>query len=192
MAVISLDPESFTERNYPRADEVSEEVDQLYLAVHPGFALENDEYQDLGLRAEDHFRFTYSFFNEFRDRAESGYRIAVLEETGSSYSREFLGELSDEVDHWFETNPGNAKIRYSNADEFIELVYSLADGAEVLISGELNNLCQAQAWQIVDHVAEEEEKNLDMSYGESFPSRPLIREDGELRFCEDDSCRLGH
>lgn len=190
---MSLDPQNFTERNYPRAGEAEEEVDQLYLAVHPGFALQNDEYQELGLRHEDHFRFTYSFFNEFRDRAESGYRVAVLEEMDSDYSREFLGDLTEEVDDWFETTRGEAKLRYSNADDFIELVESLADGAEVVVAGELNNLCQGQAWQIVDYVASEDGKDLDLRYGESFPSQPLIRDgDGDLKFCTEEEYRVGY
>ena len=163
------------------------------MAVHPGFALQNDEYQDVGLRTEDHFRFTYSFFREFERMTESGYRIAVLEEIDSDYSREFLGEYSQDVDQWFETLRGEAKLRYRNADEFIEEIESLEDGAEVIISGELNNLCQGQTYQIIDYVAGEKDREIDLRFGESFPSRPLIRdEEGKLRYCEDEKHTVGH
>lgn len=191
--MISLDPEKFVERNYSRAGQPLESREGLYIAVHPGFALENDEYKELGLRTEDHFRFTYSFFREFERMADSDYSIAVLEEIETDYSREFLGDYSQEVDHWFETLRGEAKLRYRNADEFIETIDSLEHGAEVIISGELNNLCQGQAWQIIDYVSREKDTDIELRFGESFPSKPLIRdEDGNLRYVEDEKHAVGH
>ncbi|WP_414838358.1 hypothetical protein ACK3SF_03050 [Candidatus Nanosalina sp. VS9-1] len=154
----------------------------LYLAVHPGYAFESDEYQELGLRPEDYFRHNHEFFGEFEKDLESDADIAVMEETGTEYSRDYLGGLSEEVDHWFETVQGEAKLKYDNADEFIDVVRGLDEEA-VTVSGEIHNLCQGQAVQIIEYVAEKEDVDIDVRRGVVFPERPLQRDDNnDLEF----------
>lgn len=183
---MSLDAERFVERNYSEELEGGSSMEGLYLVVHPGFGIQNDEYRELGLEVEDHFRFSYDFFSEFERMSGSDYEIAVLQEVGSDYSEDFLGEYASEVDYWFETMRGEAKLRRHNADEFIEVLTGLESGAPVKISGELNNLCEGQARQIVDYVARNKEVDIELQRGVTFPSQPLIRdEEKNIRFLKD-------
>ncbi|MFB6203968.1 MAG: hypothetical protein ABEK01_05750 [Candidatus Nanohaloarchaea archaeon] len=173
---MSFDPEKFVDRNY--AGEVDGyRENELYLLVHPGFGLENDEYRELDLRPEDHFRYCHELFSELDRMFDSDAEIAVLEEMDSGYSREFLGDYAGEVDHWFETLRGSAKIRYRDADGFIDLVRSLEDGSTVTISGEHNNLCEGQARQLVDYIADFDGTDLRLRKGVVFPDRPLERDE---------------
>lgn len=184
---MSLNAERFVERNYSE-EETGGRISSngLYIVVHPGFGLQNDEYQELGLTVEDHFRFSYEFFSEFEEMVDSDYEIAVLQETGKDYSERFLDDYASEVDHWFETTRGEAKLRYNNADDFIDVLKGLEEGSPVRISGELNNLCEGQARQIVDYVASEKDVDLEIERGITFPSQPLIRDNEKnIRFLKD-------
>ena len=184
---MSLDNDGFVERNYSEEnEEVEVQSDGVYIVVHPGFGLQNDEYMELGLTIEDHFRFSYDFFSEFEDMVESNYNVAVLQENGTDYSERFLEDFESDVDYWFDTTQGEATLMHDDADEFIDVLVSLGDGSPVRVSGELNNLCEGQARQIVDYVAKEKDVDLEINQGVVFPSQPLIRDDNKnLRFLKD-------
>lgn len=151
----------------------------VYVAVHPGYAFQSDEYQELDLRPEDYFRHNHEFFSEFERMLESDTEVAVLSETDTEYSRDYLGEFAEEVDHWFDTVEGEARLKYDNADEFIDFITDMEENTSVTVSGELHNLCQGQAVQIVEYVAQKGGLDPEISKGVVFPERPLQRDNEE-------------
>jgi hypothetical protein len=181
---MSFDVDNFVERNYTEEDVYEDiEGEDLYLLVHPGFGLQNDEYKELGITETDHLEYSMELFSEFEMMADSSFDIAVLKEVGTDYSREFLGPYAEEVDHWFETQRGNSKLLYRNADEFIDLVTSMDEDSTMVISGEHRNLCEGQARQIVNFLSAEKDLSINLERGVTFPERPLRRDENmNLRF----------
>lgn len=109
----------------------------------------------------------------------------MLYEANTDYSREFLGEYADEVDHWFETVRGCSKLLYRDADEFIDLVTSMDEGSKAVIAGEHRNLCEGQARQIVNYLSDRFDLSIDVERGVTFPERPLERDENRnLRFAD--------
>ena len=161
--------------------------ENVYIAVHPGYGFESDEYMELGLRNEDYFRHNYEFFSEFRRAIDSESEVVIMSEKESSYSEHYLGDLSEEVDHFFDTVRGKGKLTYEDADEFIDFILDIDKEASVTVSGELNNLCHGQAMQIVEYVLDKKGIDADVRRGVAFPERPLERdEENDLKFAEKD------
>lgn len=167
-----------------RFDQASDtdEPEDLYLVAHPGYCLVEDEYKDLDLDERDHAEYSRDFFDEFVRKVDEDVTIAVLEEEDTDYSREFLGDLESEVDHFFETVGGRARPTRESADNFIEVLRGLENGSEVKVSGEVNGLCVGQAGQIVEYVSDAYELGFDIDRGVAFPERPVERVNGDLRF----------
>lgn len=165
---------------------MGEKVTDVYVAVHPGYAFQNDEYKELNLGTEDYFRYNNEFFNEFDRALESDAEVAVFTEESKRYSKNYLGELSEEVDRWFDTVEGEARLTYDDAEDLIDFVWSMEDVESVTVSGELHNLCQGQTMQIIDYVAKKGNLNPEIRKGTVFPKRPLQRDEEEnLEFVSD-------
>lgn len=157
---------------------------EFYLISHPGYCLVDDEYMDLDLRPEDHFSYSHKLFNELERKIETDAVVAVLEEEGTEYSRNFLGDYVEEVDHFFETVGGKARPTTESAEEFIDVLKGLEDGALVTVAGEVNGLCVGQAGQITQYVSDAYELELDIERGIAFPGRPVERPGDELVYVD--------
>lgn len=160
----------------------SSDSPELYLSSHPGYCLIDDEYRDLDLGMRDHADYSRDFFDEFARKVDEDVTVAVLEERDTSYTRDFLGDLEEEVDHFFGTVEGKARPTRESADDFIDMIRGLDEGSTVRVSGEVNGLCVGQAGQIVEYVSDHYDLGLDIERGVSFPERPVERVDGDLRY----------
>jgi len=110
--------------------------------------------------------------------------IGVLEERETGYSREFLGDFEDEVDHFFETVEGKARPTRESAEDFIEVLRGLEDGSSVSVVGEVNGLCVGQAGQIVEYVSDAYDLDLEVNRGVTFPERSVERVEEGLRYVD--------
>lgn len=176
--------EAFDGFNFDQAGIGNSSQEELYMISHPGYCLLDDEYMDLGLRPEDHFSYSVDLFSELERKIEEGARIAVLEEKGTDYSREFLGGYEDQVDHFFQTVEGKARPTRESAGEFIDVLRGLEDGALVTVAGENNGLCVGQAGQITEYVSDAYELGLEIGRGIAFPRRPVERPGDDLVYVE--------
>ncbi len=157
---------------------------ELYMISHPGYCLVDDEYMELGLRPEDHFSYSVDLFNELDRKIEEGAIIAVLEEADTGYSREFLDERTGEVDHFVQTVSGRARPTRDSAEEFIEVLRGLEDGATVTVAGENNGLCVRQAGQVTEYVSDAYNLDLRIGKGIAFPRRPVERPRDDLVYVD--------
>ncbi|MFB6175026.1 MAG: hypothetical protein ABEJ87_03535 [Candidatus Nanohalobium sp.] len=158
--------------------------DELYLISHPGYCLVDDEYMDLGLRPEDHFGYSLDFFRELESKIEDDVTVALLEEARTGYSREFLGEDVESVDHFFQTVGGRARPTRDSAGEFIDVLRGLEDGGKVTVAGENNGLCVRQTGQITEYVSDAFDLDLEIRKGVVFPRRPVERPGDELMYVD--------
>lgn len=154
----------------------------FYLVTHPGYCLVDDEYTDVGLDERDHAGYSRDFFDEFARKVDEDVTVGVLEERGTDYTRDFLGDFESEVDYFFETVEGKSRPTTESAEEFIEVLRGLEDGARLEVGGEVNGLCVGQAGQIAEYVSDAYDLGLEIDQGVVFPDRPVERIDGDLKF----------
>lgn len=145
---------------------------ELYILVHPDYAVDNRSYKDLGLDEVDYSVYQVERDDEVFNKAEDeNTEIMLL--TPEERNLDYLAQNSLEPDIIIET-----QVRGENNDEVTglptgegteELMSILAeeDYGNTVFAGEINGLCVGQAEQIVyflsnyDELSEEAAEELD-------------------------------
>lgn len=156
-----------------------EPLESLFIALHygytgelMGYAFEGDVWADWD-DYEDYKRECRQTIRE----TNPDLIVGVVTERIEDASREFLEPLLDDYSHvWIYTEERSPKLTEEGNRELAEILFSLEDGAEVILSGESDNE-GAPEDKCIDHylsALEEVESQGDVSFtvekGPTFPT----------------------
>lgn len=169
-------------------EETDEQYEEVIVAVHPGFCMNGENYTSVdNLRPEDYLRHTIETLRDLGDAVEEGVPVDVVyRSTMEDEAFQYLGDIAEEVDSFYESSYGSGFITTESGREGLAETFSkVEDGGKLSLYGEVNGLCFSQFQDLAREVEKTLDKDVEIVEERPFPDERLDRTQGVLHW-EDD------
>jgi len=156
------------------------------VVVHPGYYAEsNIDVENLGLR--DYAEYDRALSDIFEEYSEQDKDIYVLSRKNElEYTREFLGDRSDQVEGYIETSRLSGLPNSLYEADYSEIFAPAYSDIDIEIWGELNGLCYSQFRESAEDIATQVHKEVSFSEGRTFPKEELTRTDNVIHWKDEE------